>query len=228
MRFFRLIDYSKIKSNDLSIASDDNEATRFASEDTAEGEIKSYLSQRFDVALMFAVINEFDFANQYSAGARIEWLEDGYDNDESYLVGNRVSFNGKIYTNIQDSQGTDPDNELFWTDIGDQSGLYSRIGIDDSSGHLPNDGNFWTKGDSRDAQIKTYFEDISLFHLHPNLSERVIPDLRQKRYDDAISWLKKVAKGDIQTEFPLLLDSEGEDQGDNITFDSNEKLNHSY
>jgi hypothetical protein len=58
------------------------------------------------------------------------------------------------------------------------------------SGILPTDSTKFTKGDNRDAQMVLYLCDIVLFHLHSRIAPRNIPDLRVKRYDAAIDWLK--------------------------------------
>ena len=59
-----------------------------------------------------------------------------------------------------------------------------------------NDIHFWMLRDGRNAQMVNYMIDIVLYHLHSRIAPHNIPDLRVKRYDDAIKWLKDCAKGD--------------------------------
>jgi len=52
-------------------------------------------------------------------------------------------------------------------------------------------------GSSRDTQMVQTITDIALFHVHTRLSPRNIPEIREKRYDNAIAWLKACAKGNV-------------------------------
>lgn len=45
--------------------------------------------------------------------------------------------------------------------------------------------------------------DISLYQLHSRVMPDNIPTLRQKRYDNAINWLEKVAAGYIAPSLPI-------------------------
>jgi hypothetical protein len=68
----------------------------------------------------------------------------------------------------------------------------------------------WVKGDNRNQQMVNYLIDIILYHLHSRIAPRNIPELRVKRYDDAIAWLKQCAKGEFITGgLPLLQPRQG-------------------
>lgn len=45
--------------------------------------------------------------------------------------------------------------------------------------------------------------DITLYNLHTRVMPDNVPTLRQKRYDNAISWLEKVAQGFIAPSLPV-------------------------
>lgn len=60
----------------------------------------------------------------------------------------------------------------------------------------------WISGDTRSQQLVTYMVDMALYHVHSRIAPRNIPELRVKRYDDAIDWLKKCAKGDVTPAVP--------------------------
>lgn len=60
-------------------------------------------------------------------------------------------------------------------------------------------------GEARDPQLVNYLCDLTLYHLHSRISPRNIPQLRQDRYDNAITWLKMCATGDVT---PKLLEYE--------------------
>lgn len=68
----------------------------------------------------------------------------------------------------------------------------------------------WAVGDTRNQQLVMVCLDIALYILHTRIAPRNIPDLRVKRYDDAISWLKDVAKGQyITADLPTIQPSQG-------------------
>jgi len=73
----------------------------------------------------------------------------------------------------------------------------------------------YIEGDNRNAKIKTCVMDVALNELHKRINPRNIPELRVKAYDDAVSWLNKVAKGLIMVDLPLRANKE---DGQNIEF----------
>ena len=52
-------------------------------------------------------------------------------------------------------------------------------------------------GVDRDAQLVNYICDLALYHMHSRIAPRNIPQLRQDRYENAISWLKMCGMGDV-------------------------------
>lgn len=72
-----------------------------------------------------------------------------------------------------------------------------------------NADNYWLFGDNRNQQLVNYMIDIALYHVHSRISPRNIPDLRVKRYDDAIRWLKMAGRGDITADIPLIQPKQG-------------------
>ena len=50
-------------------------------------------------------------------------------------------------------------------------------------------------GTSRSLQVVMAVVDISLYILHSRIAPTNIPELRQKRYEQTIAWLKNCAKG---------------------------------
>lgn len=68
---------------------------------------------------------------------------------------------------------------------------------------------YWTKGDNRNQQLVNYVIDIALYHIHSRIAPRNIPDLRVKRYDDAIKWLKMAGEGKITADLPVIQPKSG-------------------
>lgn len=63
--------------------------------------------------------------------------------------------------------------------------------------NLPTNTTDWTKGDDRNPQLVTMGIDCALYFLFQRVNPRQIPELRVKRYDNAIEWLKAVNNGNI-------------------------------
>lgn len=84
---------------------------------------------------------------------------------------------------------------------------------------------YWIQQDNRSQQLLTICLDISLYHLHSRIAPRNIPDLRVKRYDDAISTLKKFLKGDT---IPQIIKLQQPSQGRRIRYYSEQKQQNGY
>jgi phage gp36-like protein len=86
---------------------------------------------------------------------------------------------------------------------------------------------FSQTGEDRSAIIVMYMVDITLYHLHSRITPRNIPQVREDRYNTAIMWLNKVAKGELTPRLPRLTD---EDEVTKVrsSFSSNTKFNHQW
>ncbi|NCC88310.1 MAG: DUF1320 domain-containing protein, partial [Clostridia bacterium] len=67
--------------------------------------------------------------------------------------------------------------------------------------------------------ILLFCKDIAIYHMHVVANPRGVPDIRQKRYDDAIAWLKEVSRARINPDLPALPN----DTKDYIRYGSNAK-----
>lgn len=140
----------------------------------------------------------------------------------NYVIGNKVFWKGHNYTCLvatitpdQESvlqygtyqniplQNSFPDDPVtgaqYWTD----NGVYAI-----PAGSLLNT-QYFTAGDNRSQQMVQRMIDITLYHIHCRIAPRNIPEIRVKRYDDAIDWLKRCAKGDITPNLAKLQPSTG-------------------
>lgn len=86
---------------------------------------------------------------------------------------------------------------------------------------------FAATGSDRAADLVMYMMDITLYHIHSAISPQQIPDLRVKRYDDAMEWLKAVASGKITANLPLLPVPEPT-TGGGLLWGSQERVNNYY
>jgi hypothetical protein len=154
-----------------------------------------------------------------------------------YNIGAEVFYNNGVYRCLVQTSVLDHDTALQYRAI--QNLPQNNVAPDDpiSGSHywellynyefvnyLPDDTQYWTLGDNRDAQMVLYTCDIVLYHLHARIAPRNIPELRVKRYDDAKAWLKMCAEGAITPNLPLIQPR----QGNRIRYGGNIKQINTY
>jgi phage gp36-like protein len=81
---------------------------------------------------------------------------------------------------------------------------------------------------NRNPLILMYMIDIVLYHIHARINPKFIPDIRKDRYDVAISWLIKVARGELNPDLPKIDNSETSLAGLGNRWGSNTKFNHQF
>ena len=108
------------------------------------------------------------------------------------------------------------------------------MAIDQMSGYLRSKydaaATFAKTSSARSQVLVMYCMDITLYHLHASIPGRFVPEVRRIRYEDAILWLKDVAKGLIDPDLVLKTDpTTGESlTGPSIVFGSEAKQNNSW
>jgi Protein of unknown function (DUF1320) len=86
----------------------------------------------------------------------------------------------------------------------------------------------WKVSDPRHGLIRTYMVDITLYHAHSAIPQKMIPELRVVRYEAAIAWLKAVAKGDISPDLPVVANDDGTSTDASFRLGSRTKLRHDW
>ena len=80
------------------------------------------------------------------------------------------------------------------------------------------------EGDDRNALLVLFVKDIAVWHFVNLGNVCTDMELREKRYDSAIAWLKAVQKGDIAADLPAKAkDENGNPVVGQIAFGSNRK-----
>jgi hypothetical protein len=232
-------------------------------EQASQAEMISYLKARYWVDWVFTNTTRFSISAVYYGKSLVEYTEPAWNENTSYVLNNRVSYQGNIYRALGAAQGNLPTNATYWVLVcADLSLFYVTLPnpewnpatkyaagvtvwynkktytslvanvniLPDSSTSvwgtgtdytvtaiLPTDVTKWTAGDNRNQQIVKYLLDISLYHFL-SASPRNIADLRKERYDGnspeqrggAIAWLKRVSKGEVFAELPIIVPRTGE------------------
>jgi phage gp36-like protein len=78
--------------------------------------------------------------------------------------------------------------------------------------------------DTRNHFIVMITIDCALYHLYCSIAPNKIPQHRSERYNDALEWLKMMAKGDSTADLPLIVDEKGEAK-DGLRISSNYSRN---
>jgi phage gp36-like protein len=157
-----------------------------------------------------------------------------FDYTEIYYVGDQVFWNDKTYTCARATTATDsiqygtyagvPLYNLFPGVAGSAVQWGSGVSYSVAAGTLPTDDGKWTAGDNRSQQMVMIMIDIALYHLHSRISPRNIPDLRVKRYDEAVTWLHSAGTGKITAN----LEVKQVHTGGRIRWGGNVKMNNRY
>ncbi|MFS1522130.1 phage protein Gp36 family protein [Flavobacterium covae] len=66
---------------------------------------------------------------------------------------------------------------------------------------------FKAQGMDRNPHLVMVVIDCTLYHLYTSINPKKITEIRSQRYQDAIDWLKEVAKGEITPDLPKLTDA---------------------
>lgn len=163
--------------------------------------------------------NEFDYGGYYNVNDKVFWKNNVYDClVQTPLLGHDT---GIQYRNIDNLplKNVAPDDPIegknYWG---------NKIAYLVPAGTLPTNTTYYAAADNRDQQMVMYFIDITLYHVHTRIAPRNIPDIRVKRYDDAIAWLKMCANGDVTPNLPVIKPA----QGRRIRYGGGIKLINSY
>lgn len=84
---------------------------------------------------------------------------------------------------------------------------------------------FSTTGTERNALLLIFLKDIAIWHFIVLCNAGTEYELREKRYDRAIAWLKGVQKGEISPDLPTATEDDGDKATDTIRTGSNPKKN---
>lgn len=87
---------------------------------------------------------------------------------------------------------------------------------------------FSKEGSERNQQLVMIVCDVALYHLVAWLPKRIGFEIRETRYNNAISWLKDVQSGKATPDLLVLTNDAGEDIGNPVRYGGWEKSNYMY
>jgi hypothetical protein len=163
----------------------------------------SYLGKLYEIHYTKTPHPEFDYSALYNIGDQVFWKNKVYQcKVQTAILDHDTALQ---YREIKDLPlpNVAPDDPISGLQYWGAGVPYSVYNED------PNDSQFFSTSDNRDAQMVLYLCDIVLYHLHTRIAPRNIPDLRVKRYDDAIAWLRMCAEGNVTPNLPLIKPKQG-------------------
>lgn len=114
-----------------------------------------------------------------------------WDYYTAYNAGDNIFYKDKTYTCLIANTSYAPNENANYWGSGTAYSIAGSINIWDA--------NNWVLGDNRNQQLVNYLIDIVLYHILSRIAPMNIPELRFKRYDNAIYWLKQCATGQYIT-----------------------------
>jgi phage gp36-like protein len=78
--------------------------------------------------------------------------------------------------------------------------------------------------DTRDASLVMFLIDYMLYILYSGQPDRLIPDIRVRRRDEAVEWLQGISKGNVSPDFPTVDTADETDINSSLKFGSNTKV----
>ncbi|HLO59047.1 MAG TPA: hypothetical protein VK172_14780 [Lentimicrobium sp.] len=104
-------------------------------------------------------------------------------------------------------------------------GYLKRYDVDtifaDLEGNVPNP-------DTRNASLVMFVIDYMLYLLYSAQPDRLIPDIRVRRKDEAVTWLEGVSRGLIAPDLPTVDSTDERDLNNPFKWGSNTKVSSSW
>ena len=148
------------------------------------------LGKQYDIFFAKYPVVVFNIQAGYQVGEVVYWK------GKKYSARTKTNFLGHDAALQFGSTDNIPYPNYFPDDVVNGTKQWTSLGAYTvAAGTLPTNTTYWVAGDNRSQAMVMYIIDIALYHLHSRIAPRNIPDLRVKRYDDAIANLKGYAKG---------------------------------
>ena len=189
-------------------------------------EVKSYIQHRYDPDQVFYNVIDFSITIAFSEGDLIQYSETAWSSATEYALNDRISYSGKIYKSLQGTNINhlpDETGSTWWEYVCDNYAYFSAI--QDTTGNYPEDTDYWTAGDIRDPSIVKLTSWLTIYELFSGGNPRTFPEIIQLKYDNSIDDLKAYQRGTRTVILPTAVDADGEDQGQEISYDSSTQKN---
>lgn len=177
----------------------------------AQSEMEDYLRHRYLVAEVFKPLYTWA-PRDFKEGDRAELFASAWSDDKRYrseglnYFADMVEHQGSVYYALKDSYKEEPGKTSAWRVLCDKGQIFTAH---QDTSRPPYDASAWAPKDTRHPRMKVYLVDITLYHLHSRVAPRAIPEHRIVRYEQAVQNLKKLSKGEIDSDLPERPSPEG-------------------
>ena len=182
--------------------------------------VKTSIQHRYDEALVFFDILDFDTTTTYAEDDNIRYTEDEYVAATTYSTDDRISYDGYIYKSLQDNNtGNTPDTATsYWEEVADDNSYYTAVQA--STGNYPENTTYFTQIDSRNSLIVDFVLTLTIYNLFRKSQPSNIPDWITVERDNAMTELDKIGLGKKTLILPVALDDDEDQEGHAITYGS--------
>lgn len=227
MKFLQKSDFETyVRSEILDQITGQQDERLDAAEAVALEQASAHLRPRYDAGKLLGPYVPYQFSQSYKKDQRIVLAGPAFSSTTLYEPGDMVTYSGSLYRCAQQTQGNAPTNLLYWQIVGTVGKRYFAIVEEVPSGTPPIDGSHWMEGDNRNPLLVMYTTDIALYHLLARINPRNIPELRERRFEDALAWLRQLKEGEINAFMPLAQDEDAQNLA--VRFGSNTKRQHDF
>lgn len=224
--------YTAIKKDELEVLLEespnlDNDLPEVI--DAAVEEIQSYLRHRYDVPAIFFDVWLWNPSEERAVDDHVLLFAEDYDEATSYGVNELAKDPDdlRVYRSLSPNNQGNPLTGGSWFYVGVCFRWYKSLIADNDDD--PIELLSWEQSeDPRPKLIKRHAVDLTLYELHTRIKPRQIPEHRVAKHDDAIKYLGDAANPRKNVYLDLPLVDHGEKRGNDASFGSNEKTNHSY
>lgn len=178
--------------------------------------VKSKIQHRYDPLQIFIDVVSFSLSSDFTEGSLVLYTEPSYSESENYVLNDRVSYNNLIYKANQATTGVF--NSEHW-DLVTQNESYYYVTAD-TTGNYPENTDYFTKGDNRNALIRDYTITLTLEQLFLRVNPRVIPEWVITKSEQATEHLNRISNGKDMVALPVKTDADGNTEGNTFRYGS--------
>lgn len=205
MRFLRDKDYQvQIRQEVLRVTHQSKDFTLHDAEALAQSQIEGMLRSRYDIAVIFAPLVPYHVASSYVQDQRIMVTAEDFTAVTQYEVNDLVKYNELVYLCTAQSTANLPTDTDYFTPFDDDQALYSIAVENATASQTPKSSTDYLAGDTRHRYLVSLFVDVTLYHLHSNITPKNVPDVRSERYKAALKALEQAEKGRRNYGLPIL------------------------
>jgi hypothetical protein len=196
----------------------------FASCDSrAVGEVKSYLNDKYDHALMFFDILTWDANTAYLINAYVYYnpTVTNWSSVIAYSIGDHVFYepNGNTYIAIANTTAGNLPTDITKFSVTTINRKIYKTKLATPAGTLVTNTTYYEVNDPRDPYLVSLCVDIFLYHLISRVVPRNVPERIGVKYADVISILRDFADNRKNTHAPFPLRTLTEETGINKGYD---------